>query len=85
MSYRLVFEDIKSVLPGYEYSPEGSMKFPNLPKGKQAIIIAYSISKKTKQAKFAYAQVKLGKEHKIYLTAKTMSIADLQKELSALF
>jgi hypothetical protein len=85
MSYRLVFEDIKSVLPGYEYSPEGSMKFPNLPKGKQAIVIAYSISKKTKQAKFAYAQVKLGKEHKIYLTAKTMSIADLQKELSALF
>ena len=85
MSYRLVFEDIKSVLPGYEYSPEGSMKFPNLPKGKQAIVIAYSISKKTKQAQFAYASVKLDKEHKIYLTPKTMSIADLQKELSALF
>ena len=52
MSYRLVFEDIKSVLAGYEYSPNGEMKFPNLPKGKKAMIIAYSISKKTKQAKF---------------------------------
>ena len=40
--------------------PNGEMKFPNLPKGKKAMIIAYSISKKTKQAKFAYAPVKLG-------------------------
>jgi len=85
MSYRLVFEDVKSVLPGYEYSPEGSMKFPNLPKGKQAVVIAYSISKKTKQAQFAYAPVKLGKEKKVYLTPKAMSISDLQKELKALF
>jgi len=85
MSYRLVFEDIKSVLPGYEYSPEGSMKFPNLPKGKQAVVIAFSISKKTKQAQFAYAPVKLGKEMKITLTPEKMSVSDLQKELSALF
>jgi hypothetical protein len=85
MSYRLVFEDIKSVLPGYEYAPEGSMKFSNLPKGKQAIVIAYSISKKTKQALFAYASVKLGKEMRVYLTPEKMSIADLQKKLSALF
>ena len=85
MSYRLVFEDIKSVLPGYEYSPEGFMKFPNLPKGKQAIVIAFSISKKTKQAKFAYAQVKLGEHKKVHLIVKSMSVSDLQKELSALF
>lgn len=85
MSYRLVFEDIKSVLPGYEYSPEGDMKFPDLPKGKKAIVLAYSISKKTNEAKFAYAPITLGKEKKIHLTPKTLSIADLQKELSALF
>lgn len=85
MSYRLVFEDVKSILPGYEYSPEGDMKFPDLPKGKQAMVIAYSISKKTKEVKFAYASVKLGKQKKVYLVAKSMSISDFQKELSTLF
>lgn len=85
MSYRLVFDDIKSVLPGYEYSPEGDMKFPDLPKGKKATIIAYSISKKTKQAQFAYAPVKLGEQKKVYLISKSMSVSDLQKQLSALF
>lgn len=85
MSYRLVFEDIKSVLAGYEYSPKGEMKFPNLPKGKKAMIIAYSISKKTKQAQFAYAPVKLGEQKKVYLISKSMSVSDLQKQLSALF
>ena len=85
MSYRLVFEDIKSVLPGYEYSPEGSMKFPNLPRGKEAIVIAYSISKKTKEAQFAYSLVRLGDEKKIQLTPKKMSISDLQRELTRLF
>ncbi len=85
MSYRLVFEDIKSVLPGYEYSPEGCMKFSNLPEGKQAIVIAFSISKKTKQAKFAYTQVKLGEQKKVHLIVKSMSVSDLQEELSVLF
>jgi hypothetical protein len=85
MSYRLVFEDIKSVLPGYEYSPEGFMKFSNLPKGKQAIVIAFSISKKTKQAKFAYARVKLGEHKKVHLIVKSLGVSDLQKELSVLF
>jgi len=85
MSYRLVFEDIKSVLPGYEYTPNGEMKFPNLPKGKKATIIAYSISKKTKQAQFAYGRVKLGEQNKVYLISKSMSVSDLQKQLSALF
>lgn len=85
MSYRLVFEDIKSVLPGYEYSPEGDMKFPDLPKGKKAIVLAYSISKKTNEAKFAYAPITLGKQKKVYLIPTSMSISDLQKELSGLF
>ena len=85
MSYRLVFEDIKSVLPGYEYSPEGSMKFPNLPTGKKAMVLAYSISKKTNEAKFAYASITLGKQKKVYLIPKSISIPDLQKELSDLF
>ena len=85
MSYRLVFEDIKSVLPGHEYSPEGCMKFSNLPEGKQAIVIAFSISKKTKQAKFSYTQVKLGEQKKVHLIVKSMSVSDLQEELSVLF
>jgi len=85
MSYRLVFEDIKSVLPGYEYSPEGDMKFPDLPKGKKAIVLAYSISKKTNEAKFAYAAITLGKQKKVYLIPTSMSISELQKELSGLF
>jgi len=85
MSYRLVFEDIKSVLPGYEYSPEGDMKFPDLPKGKKAIVLAYSISKKTNEAKFAYAPITLGKQKEVYLIPTSMSVSDLQKELSGLF
>lgn len=85
MSYRLVFEDIKSILPGYEYSPGGTMKFSNLPNGENAMVLAYAISKKDKTALFAYQKVKLGKENKIELQPTTMSIEDLQKELKDLF
>jgi len=84
MSYRLVFADIKSIMAGYEYSPEGRMKFSNLPKGREAYVLAISIPKKG-TPKLAYQKVKLGSAYEVELDPKEMSLAKLKQELSDLF
>lgn len=84
MCYRLVFADIKSIMSGYEYSPEGKMKFSNLPKGREAIVLAFQIPKKG-TPKFAYQKVRLGKEYEVELEPVPISLNDLKSTLANLF
>ena len=84
MCYRLVFSDIKSIMSGYEYSPDGKMKFANLPKGREAIVLAFQIPKNG-TPKFAFQKVKLGKDYQVELTPVDISLNDLKAQLSGLF
>lgn len=84
-STRLVFKDIKSVLPGYSYSPNKDVKFANLPKGEEAYVVVYNIAKDKKKGSFAYQKITLGEESKINITPQEMSVADLKSEIDALF
>ncbi len=85
MCYRLVFKDIKSVLPGYEYSPEGSVKFEGLPKGKEVVVVAYGVSKDKSTAWLGYEEISLGKINQVDLNIEQMTVAELKSELSDLF
>lgn len=84
MCYRLVFADIKSIMSGYEYSPEGKMKFSNLPKGREAVVLAFEIPKKG-IPKFAYQKVKLGSVYEVDLNPEPISLDQLKVELANLF
>lgn len=84
MCYRLVFADIKSIMSGYEYSPEGKMKFSNLPKGREVVVLAFQIPKNG-TPKFAYQKVKLGGVYEVELTPEPISLNQLKIELANLF
>ncbi len=84
-STRIIFKDIKSILPGYAYSPEDDVKFSDLPKGEVVYVLAYNISKDKKSGSFAYQKITLGEQGQISLSPETMSIANLQNEIDVLF
>jgi len=67
--YRLVFRDIRSIMPAYEYDAKGNYLFENVPSGQQATLLAFYLSKDKKNALFGYKEITLGKtkEEKVEL------------------
>jgi hypothetical protein len=77
---RLIFNDIKSLLPGY-FTNESKSKvvFKNIPKNKQASLFVYELISKT-QIKWSIQEIKTGKDKEIInLNFKTTNYQEFKK------
>jgi len=84
ISFRMVFPDIKAVMGGYEYAPDGTVKFENIPKGQKAIVVAIGITKDKKYF-LGTQDVVIGKAHRIEMDISELSQTKMKSELSGLF
>lgn len=83
--YRLVFRDIRSIIPAYQYDAKGNFMFDNIPSGQSATLLAFYISKDKKNALFGYKEVTLGKIKKEEVELKELSPDALKNMFAEVF
>lgn len=81
---RIIFTDIKSILPLYDYSPRNEVKHARLPEGKEVYVITYTVLKDTDVVLFASKKIVLGKQKRIQLKPIKMSTKELKTQLGLL-
>lgn len=81
-SVRLVFRDINSVMPGYYYSADKTVKFDDVPKGQTVTAVAVAV----KGDKYFYGseEVVIGKEREISVPVTQMTRAQFEAQVKAL-
>lgn len=86
ISVRMVFHDMKSVLPAYNYSPGQKVKFDKIPKDKEVTVVAYAVNKDKTKALLGTKKLTTGSVNEIDLTGlKTISLTELKSELAKEF
>jgi hypothetical protein len=83
--FRLVFKNIRSILPAFAVIPGLLFKFTGLPKGEKAILLGYWISNDRKTASFAWKEITIGETAEETMEMKTVSGGELAGMLSDLF
>lgn len=81
-SVRLVFADIKSVVPGYKYGKDYTVKFDDMPKGKVATVVVFVT--KGDQIYLGMEEVTLGKVTNLDIAMRPVSKDEFRREISAL-
>lgn len=81
-SVRLVFSDIKSVMPGYKYSSDYTIKFDNMPSGKEATVVVFAT--KGDQIYLGTETVTLGKIKNMEVTMRAVTKEEFKREVSGL-
>ncbi|TND07929.1 MAG: hypothetical protein FD123_2737 [Bacteroidetes bacterium] len=76
---RMVFTDLNSVLPGYYYSADKTVKFDNIPKGRIVNVVA--IAQKGDKYYFGSGEVKTGSERIIEVPVTQMTKAEFEKRV----
>jgi hypothetical protein len=76
----LIFKDIKSVLPGYQFA-NFSTEFSGIPKGADVTILAYRVDAKTKQAVVGREDITVGDTGIVQLAMQPMSAGDFKTML----
>gem|GEM_PF-5427420 len=79
---RLVFTDINSVLPGYYFSADRTVKFNDIPKGKAATVIVYA--QKGEQIFYGTEEVKIGSVRTVEMTLSPVSKAEFENKMKQL-
>lgn len=83
--YRLVFTEIRSVMPAYQYDAKGNFLFDGVPAGQQATLVAFYISKDKKDALFGYKNITLGTSKNESVDLTEMSAENLKNMFADLF
>lgn len=81
-SVRLVFTDIKSVMPGYKYSADYTVKFDNMPAGKTATVVVFVT--KGDQIYLGMEEITLGKVKNLDVAMRPVSKEEFQKQVATL-
>lgn len=76
----LVFNEIRSVLGGHYFSPDGKVRFYDIPDGKEVTLLAYSINKDKTSVTYGFQSLTLG-ESKFETIEMTLSGMDGFKSL----
>lgn len=77
----LVFKDIKSVLPGYEFANH-SVEFKAIPSGQEVSVLAYRVNEKTKLVQVGQQDVILGDTSLVQLSMESMNMNDFKTLLN---
>lgn len=77
----LVFKEMKSVLPGYEFSNH-SVEFKSIPSGQEVSVLAYRVNEKTKLVQVGQQDVVLGDTSLVQLNMESMNMNDFKNLLS---
>lgn len=86
ISVRMVFHDIKSVLPAYNYAPGQSVKFDQIPRNKEVTVVAFAVNKDKTKALLGSKKITTGSVNEIDLTGlKTIEFSQLKAELAKEF
>jgi hypothetical protein len=84
-SYRLIFLDMKSVLPGYEYSADRKVSFGEIPSGERVMVVAYSMTKEGQYYLGVSKEFKLGEVKQVDLQMLSFSKNEFQSQMKKLF
>ncbi|MFN3917283.1 MAG: hypothetical protein ACK4K0_06035 [Flavobacteriales bacterium] len=84
-SYRLIFLDMKSVLPGYEYSADRIVSFGDIPSGERVMVVAYSMTKEGQYYLGVSKEFRLGQVKQIDLQMLSFSKNEFQNQIKKLF
>lgn len=76
----LIFRDMKSVLPGYQYA-NFTTEFKGIPVGANVTILAYRVNEKTKEAVVGREDITVGDTSLVQLAMHPMSAADFKTML----
>lgn len=76
----LIFRDIKSVLPGYQFA-NFSTEFTGIPKGADVTILAYRVDPKTKDAMVGREDITVGDVSTVQLAMQPMNASDFKTML----
>lgn len=76
----LIFKDMKSVLPGYQFT-NFSTEFSGIPKGADVTILAYRVDPKTKDAIVGREDITVGDTGVVQLAMQPMSAGDFKTML----
>ena len=78
----LIFKEMKSVLPGYDYS-NNVVEFSRIPYGKEVSVLAYRINEKEKTAIVGMQDVVLGEVKQVTLNMEKMDLDNFKSVLAA--
>jgi hypothetical protein len=77
MCVRMVFNDIKSVLPGFQISNnKANYEFTNVPIGERVLLLAYSV--KNNDAQLGYKEVVIGEDFNNLIAVNEMSTSQFE-------
>lgn len=76
----LIFRDIKSVLPGYQFA-DFSTEFAGIPKGADVTILAYRVDTKTKQVVVGREDITVGDTGVVQLAMQAVNLDDFKTML----
>lgn len=76
----LIFKDIKSVLPGYQFA-NFTTQFSGIPAGADVTILAYRVNEKTKEAIVGKQDVIVGDTNIVQLAMERISITEFKSML----
>jgi hypothetical protein len=83
---RMIFHDIKSVMPGYVYNKEKSASFENIPVGERVTVIVYALSKDETKVKFGMKDLLVGDKPVIDLSVlEEMTIDQMTQKIAGKF
>ncbi len=86
VAVRMVFHDIKSVMPGYVYKKEKSAKFENIPVGERVTLIVYAVSKDKSKVKFGMKDLLVGDKPVVDLSMlEEMSMDQMKQKIAGKF
>lgn len=83
--YRIVFKDIKSIIPAYDCGANGTFKFDDIPAGEKVILVAFYVSRDKKTALFAAKEITLGETKNEKLLMENTTPEALKAQFSDLF
>lgn len=78
----LIFRDMKSVLPGYQYA-NFTTEFKGIPLGANVTILAYRVNEKTKEAVVGREDITVGDTSVVQLAMQPMSSTDFKTMLKS--
>jgi hypothetical protein len=76
----LIFKDIKSVLPGYQFA-NFTTQFTGIPAGADVTILAYRVNEKTKEAIVGKQDVIVGDTNVVQLAMERISVTEFKSML----
>lgn len=83
--YRLVFQEIKSVMPAYRDGSKDGFRFSQVPKGERVVLLAYYISRDKSVGLFAAKEIVIGENQNEFLQMQNINPDQLKGKLSDWF